>query len=237
MALPVYYGPKGTPPPPGPKYAKPSPKAPQGEQRDRRRGQLALHYGQGFSLTQEIADICTPLAAKVAAAPEPTPCRCRDDVQALAGAVHELVGTVVGWLAEAQAQKKAANVAPGARERSIRLMVDLAERPRLPEITDDALHSGAWATALVEMARPYSEPLAKHLGRAKPPGVAEPNRSASELLEAALREVDHAALELQTRLKWNAVCAEEYQHVLAARADRDPKAQARAELAQMGIDA
>ncbi|TXH21489.1 MAG: hypothetical protein E6R06_19745 [Mycobacterium sp.] len=158
-------------------------------------------------------------------------------MQVLAAAVHELVGTVVGWLAEAQAQKKAANVAPGARDRSIRLMVDLAERPKLPEITDDALASGSWATALVEMARPYSDPLAKHLGRAKPPGVAEPNRSASELLEAALREVDHAALELTQRLKWNAVCVEEYAKVQALRAERDPKAQARAELAQMGIDA
>lgn len=236
MALPVYTGPKATPQP-GPKFVKPSPTLPQPEQRDRRRNHLRVHYGQNFSLTAEVADIVTPLAAKVAGAPEPTPCRCRDDVQSLAGAVHEMVGTVVGWLAEAQAQKKAANVAPGARERSIRLLVDLAERPKLPEITDDAIHSGAWATALVDMARPFSDPLAKYLGRATPPGLVVVGQSASERLEAALRHVDHAALELLQRLRWNELCTEEYVHVLAARAARDPKARARAELQQMGIEA
>lgn len=239
MALPVYTGPKATPQP-GPKFVKPSPTLPQPEQRDRRRNHLRVHYGQNFSLTAEVADIVTPLAAKIAGAPEPTPCRCRDDVQSLAGAVHEMVGTVIGWLAENQAHRKldkTPDLPADARARSIRLLVDLAERPKLPEITDDAIYSGAWATALVDMARPFSDPLAKYLGRATPPGLVVVGQSASERLEAALRHVDHAALELMRRLRWNELCTEEYVHVLAARAARDPKARARAELQQMGIEA
>lgn len=238
MAIRGYFGPPKRGPRPGPTYRRPSPTMPQAEQRERRHNRLPIVYGGSFSLTEEVAAICSALAVRVAAEPLPLPCTYRDDVAHLADAVHETVSLAVGWIAEAEARKRAANVPAGSRARSVRLLADLAERPPLPEITPDALVSGSWATTLVAITRPYSDALARLLGCSAPPGmVADGGRSRSELLEAALREVDLAALELTKRLRWAAVCREEYAHVLAARAERDPGAQARKELQQLGIDA
>jgi hypothetical protein len=219
-------------------YTPPSVKMPQGEQRKLRLTGRRVIYGQAFSLTTEIAAIVTPLAARIAAEPEPGPVLCRDDVQALADAVHAVVSAVVGRIAESEAQRKTAGVAPENRARASKLIRDMAQRPPAPTITDEALTDGSWSAALVELASPFSDGLSKLLGRSNPPGaVTGGQRSRSELLVAELREVDVAAVALAKRLAWAAVCREEYQKVQELRAERDPEVQARKELAQMGIDA
>lgn len=239
MAIKGYFGPRAerrtrsTKPKAGPKLP---PVYTQAELRDRRRNGLTHVYGSGFSLTVEVADLITAAAAGVAA--DVNPRAFRDDVERLADAVHELLGTVVGWVAEAEAIAKvtAANVAPDSRARSVRLLKDIAERPPALTITDADLQTGKWATELVEMARPYSDPLSGLLGRAPRPGmVPDGALSLSERLEAALKPVDRAVRELQRQMSWIEYCRTENAKIAATRAGNDPKARARAELAALGI--
>jgi len=73
-----------------------------------------------------------------------------------------------------------------------------AQRPPLPEFAADDLKSGSWAGALIALVEPYTARLAALLGRAWPPNAAElrGHPSASERIEAALRTLDRAALDL-----------------------------------------
>ena len=82
---------------------------------------------------------------------------------------------------------------------AIRKLCHLAERPTLPEISDDMLVSGEWAATLVNLVSPYADELADLLGAAWPPGhdALRGQRSASERVEAALRGIDTADLSLQ----------------------------------------
>ena len=82
---------------------------------------------------------------------------------------------------------------------AIRKLCHLAERPTLPEISDDMLVSGEWAATLVNLVSPYADELADLLGAAWPPGhdALRGQRSASERVEAALRVIDAADLSLQ----------------------------------------
>lgn len=195
----------------------------QADLRERRRTGLLHSYGERWSLTAEVAAICDPLAQRVAAAPRPAGYwRSVDDV---ALAVHGLVHAVVGLLAEADAQRRTRHLGVDVRGRSIRALVDLAERPKLPEIGDDALTAGTWSATLILLAEPYSAELADLLGRALTTVV-------SDRLRAALRDVDLAALELERRLDRD-------EHARAAKPTKTiPTAtdQARAELAALGID-
>jgi hypothetical protein len=65
-----------------------------------------------------------------------------ESVRELADAAHELVSTVVGWLAgwlaETDALAKTKHLAgePGKRTYAMTTLIDLAQRPALPEITD-----------------------------------------------------------------------------------------------------
>lgn len=71
-----------------------------------------------------------PLAERVAAAPRPP--RFRFPVAWLGEATHELVGVIVGWVAERDARAKTAHLAdePGKRAYAVTTLVDLAPRPR-----------------------------------------------------------------------------------------------------------
>lgn len=97
--------------------------------RDRRRKRMPLAYTGSFDLADEVAAIVKPLAGRVAALPRPASAGVW--VDAVAGAVHETVSTIVGWLAEADAYAKTTHLAadPAKRHNAIRLLVDLAPRP------------------------------------------------------------------------------------------------------------
>lgn len=195
----------------------------QAELRERRRANLLHTYGGRWSLTVEVAAICTPLAQRVAVVPNPA--GYWRSVDGVALAVHGLVHTVVGLIAERDARRKTAHLGVDERGRSIRALVDLAERPALPEMTDDALAAGTWPASLVLLAEPYSADLADLLGRAL-------TTAASDRLAGSLRDVDAAALVLARRL-------DNDEQARARRADK-PAAptetdRARAELAALGI--
>lgn len=172
----------------------------QDELRERRRKYLSHVYTGAFDLSAEVEAICDPLARRVAARPRPA--AHRREVDDLADAVHELVSTVVGWLAEADARGKTEHLDADKRGRSMRLLRDLAQRPASPEIDGNMLVDGSWSASLIAMTEPYTTPLADLLARAFPPNSSalRGRESSSELLEAALREVDRAARELAYRL-------------------------------------
>jgi hypothetical protein len=199
----------------------PPPRYSQQELRARRRQRLSVSYGGGFDLALEVADIITPLAVRVAA--EPNPVAWRGEVEHLADVVHELVGTMAGWLAEDEAREKVGGVKPDARSRSVRLLTDLAPRPAAPELTADHVTGGTWAAVLVDMARCYSGQLGKLLARSRPPNdpglQGQPSRSAR--LEDALRPLDHAALDLSKRLDQAAMRREQDARASTAARKRD----------------
>jgi hypothetical protein len=206
----------------------------QTDQRRRRRASMPVTYDGDFDLCAEIAAIVDPLAQRIAAAPQPHLFRSR--VLELADAAHELVSTVVGWLAEFDARAKTAHLAhdSGKRRDAMTTLVDLAQRPALPEITNAALADRSWAARLIEMAAPSTEPLAALLSRSWPPNAealrGRPSRS--ERLTERLRAVDRAALALQRRLDWaESLPPAPLRPTEAARTE-----QARAELAAMGVE-
>lgn len=164
----------------------------QAELRQRRRAGLPHTYGERWSLTEEVAAICLPLAERVAASSNPAGYwRWVDD---MALAVHGLVHAAVGLLAERDAQRRTRHLDVDHRGRSIRALVDLAKRPALPEITDEHLAAGTWAAILTELAGPYATELADLFARAL-------TTRASERLDGGLRDVDLAALALERRLE------------------------------------
>ncbi|WP_374025608.1 hypothetical protein [Mycobacterium sp. HNNTM2301] len=213
---------------------KHSRQADQTEQRRRRRASMPLAYDGAFDLAAEVAAIAEPLAARVAAGPQPL--AFRPHVIELADATHELVSTVVGWLAETDALARTKHLAgePGTRRKAVRTLCDLAQRPTLPDMTDDVLASGSWAALLIEMAAPSAEPLAGLLARSWPPDheALRGRPSRSERLNELLRNtIDRAALALERRLDW----AQSAPTAPARPTDTERTEQARAELAAMGV--
>lgn len=208
----------------------------QAELSERRRGGLSVHYTGQFSLTREIALMCEPLARRIAAADRPARflhAPTAGAVPTLAEAVHEAVGIVVGWVAERDALAKTAHLAaePGKRRAAITTLVDLAQRPALPEITDDMLAAGTWAAALTAMAAEVDAAFSDLLARAYPPGASElrGQTSRSDRLVALLRRtIDHAALALERRLDRDERA--DYSHPVQSTTDP------RAELAALGIN-
>lgn len=199
----------------------------QDEKRQRRRQHLAVALDGEFSLAAEVAAITGPLARRIADRPEPL--AFRHYVAELADAVHEATSTVVSWTAEVNAKKVTEHLEPAKRAYAIRKIVDLAQRPKLPALTDNALTTGAWSAALVRMAEPTSAQLSDLLGRAFPPGDdrLRGTVSRSEHVVTLLREtLDRAALSLNRRLDWA-----ESQPVPRRSADVD----ALAELREMGV--
>lgn len=213
---------------------KPSRPADPTEQRRRRRAQLPLAYDGAFDLAAEVAAITEPLAARVADAAQPL--AFRPHVIELADATHELVSTVVGWLAETDALARTRHLAaePGSRRKAVRTLCDLAQRPALPEITDGMLTSGSWAALLTSMAGPSVGPLAALLARSWPPDHealrGRPSRS-ERLNELVRNTIDRAALALERRLDW----AESAPPARLRPTEAERTEQARAELAAMGV--
>ncbi|MDY6871280.1 MAG: hypothetical protein SV966_12460 [Actinomycetota bacterium] len=209
----------------------------QAELRERRRtGFTAGHYGGDWSLAREIADVVGPLAQRIAADDRPTRfMRATATVPGLAEQVHELVGVVVGWVAERDARAKTAHLEPGRRRAAMTLLVDMATRPALPDITDitdKMMVSGAWAAALVAMAETVDAAFSDLLAHSHPPNApalrGQPSRS-DHLARLLSRTIDRAVLALERRLD-----RDEHDHHLTASTPAD---RARAELAALGIDA
>ncbi|MDA4108167.1 hypothetical protein MHOL44478_12960 [Mycobacterium holsaticum DSM 44478] len=175
----------------------------QAQLRQRRRAGLTTAYGGAFSLPAEVSAVVHPLARRVSRLPNPQVCAsCAAD---LADAVHELVSTVIGWLAEIDAKARAEHLThldSAGKAQAVRLMVDLTQRPALPDIGSDALASGIWATHLVQMSQACSGELAGLLARARPPGDPQLRgvASRSERLCDMLRDVDTAARQLEIRI-------------------------------------
>lgn len=178
----------------------------QAQMRDRRRkGLLVAKYGATWSLRREIADVTGPLAQRIAALPDPARPMVARPVRALAESTHELVGTVVGWLAEVDAQARTRHLAdkPGERRYAIRTLVDLAQRPALVDVTDQALADGSWAAALAAMADDCDARFSALLDKAYGSNAGElrGQRSRTERLVALLREtLDQPAAALDKRI-------------------------------------
>lgn len=191
--------------------------------RDRWRKLLPIYaWPADWSLTVEVVAICEPLAERVAAAPNPA--AYLRAVAELADAVHQAVHVVVGLLAQADAERRTSRLGTEDRSRSIRALVDLTPRPAAPEVTADMLSAGTWPATLTALAEPCSAALARLLGSAATPTVAD-------RLLAALVEVDHAALALARRLDRDATYrANRADHRAPSPADR-----ARADLEAMGV--
>lgn len=214
----------------------------QAELRARRRAGLTVgHYGGGWSLAREVAEVVCPLAERIAAAHRPARfSRSPVSVSWLAEEVHEAVGVLVGWVAERDARAKTAHLAdePGKRRYAMTTLVDLAQRPALPEITDVALEDGSWAGQLVALADGIDAALADLLSHAYPPGApglrGQPSRS-EQLAGLLGRTLDRAALELERRLDRDA----QAHHAQTSPAQTSPAPtetdRARAELAALGV--
>jgi hypothetical protein len=219
-----------------PEVTPPEPPS-QDEQRRRRRGWLPVAYTGSFRLSDEVSAICGPLAERVAA--QPNSRAFGADVQELVAAVHEVVGTVVGWLAEVDGRSRTEHLAQDMRGKAVRRLVELAPRPVLPEITDEMLASGAWAKLLVSMAQQVDDGLAGLLGRSLPPGHdgLQGRPSVSDKLVELLREkVTPPEAWLRKRLER----AEFWRSEFPPKPKVDPgeraREQARAELIAMGVE-
>ena len=181
----------------------PEPVFTQDENRERRRQHLRVHYRGDFGLDVEVAAILGPLAAQLAA--EPHPRAYLAQVEDVANAVHETVGASIGFIAEHGARDRVRHLhdRPGDRTKALRTISDLAPRPPAAVIGDGDLATGAWATTLIDLAKPYSAPLTAVLAAALPP---DDDRlkgapSTSERLVAELRALDRAAAELERRIE------------------------------------
>ncbi|WP_349268968.1 hypothetical protein MPNTM1_04188 [Mycolicibacterium parafortuitum] len=227
------------------KAATTPPPQSQAELRNRRRAGLPVICTGEFDLAVEIADICLPLARRAA--------RCKGLhmvfptlVRDLVDAVHgELLSAIVGWLAAIDAEHRVARERPdldsASRKEAVRHLVDLARRPAAPKVSAEEIKTTSWATDLVEMAQPYSAPLADLLARARRPGDPDLRgaESRSERLCDLLREVDTAARQLEIRIEK----AERQEQAASQR--RHPASQTRADrreaarnaLRDMGIEA
>lgn len=208
----------------------------QAELRERRRiGLPAALYGGDWSLAREVADVVGPLAQRIAADDRPTRfMRATATVPLLAEVVHELVGVVVGWVAETDARRRTAHLVnePGKRKYAMTTLVDLAPRPALPDIAEKDMASGSWAAAVVAMAGAVDAEFSALLAHSHPPNAPalRGHASRSELLARLLsRTLDRAALALERRLDRD----DHADHHPTASTETD---RARAGLAALGID-
>jgi hypothetical protein len=198
----------------------------QTKQRARRREQREVVYCGDFDLLAEVHDIITPLARRVSAGPNPA--AFRPGIDEMTAAVHALVTEVARLVALADARRAAAHLHIEHRGRAVKMLLDLAERPVRPEITD--ISHRRWATVLFDHVAPHSGPLADLLSRAVPPGTRRGLKSVSEYLVDALRVVDQAAINLEHSLSRAELRMNQTDTSIT-----DPAEQVRAELAAMGV--
>lgn len=172
----------------------------QAEARLRRRRGFEVHHGSDWSLVDEVADVCKPLAMAVAqvfsgSGPvlrdrDTGELALRSEVESLVASVTRLRAAVAEIIAEAKpAARIRGRVAAAVREPGHR---------RAPEVSDHVLISGDWGDALVELVKPLSTDLAAVLRDAHAPQGFAP--AASLRLDQALRVVDHAASALSSRV-------------------------------------
>ncbi|MBF6070140.1 hypothetical protein [Nocardia farcinica] len=155
-------------------------------QRDRRRKGLAVVLDERFTLSEEVAVIFGPVAARLSAVPEPGRWAGRLDRVLRADAVAR------------QEDWTAANVALRDIARLVRMPI--AEVPRFDP---QSLADGSWVAVLVDACRPLDVPVSEYLGRegmrreqSRARGV-EPEPS--PVLDH-LRVLDRAALALDREL-------------------------------------
>jgi hypothetical protein len=218
--------------PQAPQAPAPAVRFTQAELRQRRRRRQPVIYGGGFDFAAEVAAICDPLAARVAANRNPTGYFAV--VGDLAVAVHAVADGVISLLVERDARRKTAHL-KSDRGRAMKMLVDLAERPPAPVIGCDDLVSGRWSAVLVGHVRPLTEPLAGYLATALPPDHESLRfqRSVSERVEVALRGIDRAALSVSRRLEMSAFYGGQRRPSGSNQAA--PADQARAALSAMGV--
>jgi hypothetical protein len=186
-------GPSGLPP-----QQAVSQQADQAQLQAARRARIAHTYTGDFSLAVEIAEICHPLAHRVAA--RSNPMHFSESVNELIDAVHAAVKCVaINMIARSGAARRCANLPVEERGRAIRRLLADTPRPKRPQIAAKAIRSGSWALVCTELARPYSGPLSALLANAAPERRGSP--TVSMQLEEALRVIDDAARALHNRLK------------------------------------
>jgi hypothetical protein len=205
----------------------------QAQLRQRRRSGLTTAYGGAFSLAEEVSAVVHPLAQRISRLPNPAV--CAGCAAGLADAVHELVSTVIGWLAEIDARARTGHLThldSAGKAQAVRLLVDLTQRPELPNIGSDELASGIWATHLIEMSQTCSGELAGLLARARPPGDPQLRgvTSRSERLCDMLRDVDTAARQLEIRIDRAEAAAAKRRQSTNSRAQTK-----RAQLRELGV--
>ncbi|PVB44277.1 hypothetical protein [Mycobacteroides abscessus] len=203
--------------------------ADQAELRDRRRKRQRVHYTGGFNLSAEVAAVCRSVAYEASRVPNPG--ALRRDVEAVADAVHEVLSTAVGMIAQDR------HASTDARARTVQTIADLAVRPQAPDIADEQIVSGSWAATLATWVEPYSGDLAALLGRALPPDAValKGSPSASERIERALRTLDGAVRDLErhvpkVRARQSLPSMAEFNRQLKAKADAERQQRALAKL-------
>jgi len=204
----------------------------QTEQRGRRRARQRVTYTETFSLTDEIAGICEPLATRLARLrAHRTTALVPPQVTELGSATHALVCAVVGLLGEESSAAQVRHLRPADQQRARRLLSELTARPPEPVIECGEVDVGSWGSVLADMARPYSGPLAELLGRSLPPEHDELYGAAavSDRLVEVLRDtIDPAALRFE---RWI-----HSREIRQPRKTPDPAAAARAALHELGVN-
>ncbi|WP_341267126.1 hypothetical protein [Gordonia malaquae] len=207
----------------------------QAEQRDRRRNHLSNNYINTFDLVEEVEAITAPLAELVAA--QASPARFAPEIEDLTNSISGAIRHIAKLIAESEARRKTARVPSENRDRARRALVELVDLPGDPEIDAEAIAAGTWPDILAEHTAPYAGPLAELLGRALPPGQTRGAVSISERLEAELREIDAAAVALTRRVTDVQTHRDEDAPARKRSRRSDAKADARATLDELGIDA
>lgn len=168
----------------------------QDELRERRRHAHIVAYNGSFDLAVEIESVLAPVAAELAA--EPCPGSYTNAAETITTAVHVLVTSVAGTVTARDARGKLDTLAPADRERARAALVGLS-KPTAPVITREHVLAGTWVAPLIELAAPYSQPLADALGAVAQTVDGEPS-ALSQALTAELRDLDRAVLDLSRRI-------------------------------------
>lgn len=220
------------------------------QQLKRMRHGLFVALGGEFILSEAVGLIADPLGARIAADETPgrfirrqkTPPTSHlvnyprseaPGVEEVADAVHALIHVAAGVVAEREARRRTVHLSGADRDRAVRHLADLAQRPLLPAIDSENLVSGDWPTVLVALAASYDAALAEALGSARTADV-------SDRVVTALRDADRVAASLHRRLDRAAAVRADCprpmpQTATVADAPAPTDEQRRAELAALGV--
>ncbi len=107
--------------------------------------------------------------------------------------LHECLSEICTLVASLQAENACAHVPIDERGRAKRLVMDLTQRPARPVVVEDRVIRRNWVGLLLQMTKPYTEPLAVLL-------AADTTGAISERLESSLKRIDAADLRLGRRI-------------------------------------